>query len=63
MSGPRCSGVEGNTRVAIYRQLRNEDKASGQSGERWDYIPALVSEQMDEEEAHKIRPLWVRTNG
>ena len=48
--------IEGNTRVAIYRQLRNEDKASGQSGEKWDYIPALVSEQMDEEEAHKIPP-------
>ena len=47
--------IEGNTRVAIYRQLRNEDKVSGQNGEKWDYIPALVSEQMDEEEAHKIR--------
>ena len=47
--------IEGNTRVAIYRQLRNEDKASGQSGETWKYIPALVSDQMDEEEAHKIR--------
>ena len=47
--------IEGNTRVAIYRQLRNEDRASGQSGERWDYIPALISDQMDEEEAHKIR--------
>ena len=47
--------IEGNTRVAIYRQLRNEDKASGQNGERWDYIPALVSDQMDEEAAHKIR--------
>ena len=49
----RC--IEGNTRVAIYRQLRNEDRTSGQSGERWQYIPALVSDQMDEEEAHKIR--------
>ncbi len=47
--------VEGNTRVAIYRQLRNEDKASGQSGETWEHIPALVSDQMEEEEAHKIR--------
>ena len=47
--------IEGNTRVAIYRQLRNEDRASGQSGDRWKYIPALVSDQMDEEEAHKIR--------
>lgn len=47
--------IEGNTRVAIYRQLRREDRASGQSGEKWEYIPALVSDQMDDEEAHKIR--------
>ena len=47
--------IEGNTRVAIYRQFRNEDSASGQSGDRWKYIPALVSDQMDEEEAHKVR--------
>ena len=47
--------IEGNTRVAIYRQLRTEDKAAGQSGESWEYIPALVNDQMDEEEAHKIR--------
>lgn len=47
--------IEGNTRVAIYRQLRKEDMASGQSGERWQNIPALISAQLDEEEAHKIR--------
>ena len=47
--------IEGNTRVAIYRQLRDGDKASGLNSEKWDYIPALVSGQMDEEEAHKIR--------
>lgn len=47
--------IEGNTRVAIYRQLRKEDKDTGESGEKWDYIPALISDQMDEEEAHKIR--------
>ncbi len=47
--------IEGNTRVAIYRQLRNEDRAAGMSGEKWDYIPALVSDQMEEEEAHQIR--------
>ena len=47
--------IEGNTRVAIYRQLRDEDRASGLTGEKWDYIPALISEQLDEEEAHKIR--------
>ena len=45
--------IEGNTRVAIYRQLRNEDKTAGQSGESWDYIPALVSDRMNDEEAHK----------
>lgn len=49
----RC--IEGNTRVAIYSQLRKEERASGQSGDRWKYIPALVSDQMDEEEAHKVR--------
>lgn len=47
--------IEGNTRVAIYRQLRAEEKASGKSGENWNDIPAIVSDQMDEEEAHKIR--------
>ena len=47
--------IEGNTRVAIYRQLRSEDKASGQTGETWERIPALVSDEMDEDEAHKIR--------
>lgn len=47
--------IEGNTRVAIYRQLRNEARTSGQSGETWDHIPALISDQIDEEEAHKIR--------
>ena len=47
--------IEGNTRVAIYRQLRKEDWASGQTGERWQTIPALISNQMDQEEAHKIR--------
>lgn len=47
--------IEGNTRVAIYRQLRNEDRASSLNGERWQYIPALISDQIEEEEAHKIR--------
>ena len=47
--------IEGNTRVAIYRELRNEDKASGERSDTWEYIPALVSDQMNEEEAHKIR--------
>ena len=47
--------VEGNTRVAIYRQLRSEDKASGLTGEKWDHIPATVRDQMDDQEAHKIR--------
>ena len=47
--------IEGNTRVAIYRELRKEDMAAGQSGERWEFIPALISDHMDDEEAHKIR--------
>ena len=47
--------IEGNTRVAIYRQLGKEDKAIGESGKRWENIPALVSDQLEEEEAHKIR--------
>ena len=47
--------IEGNTRVAIYRELRNEARVAGQSSENWDYIPAFVSDQMNDEEAHKIR--------
>ena len=47
--------IEGNTRVAIYRQLRDEDRAAGESGENWKHIPAVISDEMDEEEAHKIR--------
>ena len=49
----RC--VEGNTRVAIYRQLRREDRAGGLTGEKWDLIPATIRDQMDEHEVHKIR--------
>ena len=55
ISDRRYLCIEGNTRVAIYRQLRIEDRASGGSGARWEYISALVSDQMEEEEAHKIR--------
>ena len=47
--------VEGNTRVAIYRQLRGEDKRAGLDEERWKSIPATVRDDMDEQEAHKIR--------
>lgn len=47
--------IEGNTRVAIYRQLRKEDIDSGQNGDKWREIPAVVSDHIDEEESHKIR--------
>ena len=56
---PRGNGtylcIEGNTRVAIYRELRKQEKSSGRSGENWNAIPAIVSEQMEDLEAHKIR--------
>ena len=55
MDDGRYLCIEGNTRVAIYRELRKEDWKAGKSGEEWQYIPALVSTQMDEEEAHKVR--------
>ena len=47
--------IEGNTRVAIYRELRKQDQSSGGSGENWKTIPAIVSERMEDLEAHKIR--------
>ena len=54
-SGNRYLCVEGNTRVAIYRELLDEEVASGESGDRWQYISALVDDQMNDHEAHKIR--------
>ena len=47
--------VEGNTRVAIYRELREEEQKLGGTGNRWNTIPAIVQNDMDEMEAHKVR--------
>ena len=47
--------VEGNTRVAIYRELLREDQDAGLSGEQWTTIPAIVDAEMDAMEAHKVR--------
>ena len=49
----RC--IEGNTRVAIYRQLYNEATRAGRDAQSWAHIPAVVDTEMDEHEAHKIR--------
>lgn len=42
--------IEGNTRALIYRQFRNDDDSG-----RWDDIPAIVYEQLDEEEIDAVR--------
>ena len=42
--------IEGNTRALIYRQFRRDD-VSG----RWDEIPAIVYDQLDEKEIDAIR--------
>ena len=47
--------VEGNTRVAIYRELREEERTKGEAGERWNRIPAVVQDEMDDMAAHKVR--------
>ena len=47
--------VEGNTRVAIYRELLREDQDGGLSGEQWTTISAIVDAEMDAMEAHKVR--------
>ena len=47
--------IEGNTRVAIYRELRDKEQDAGRSDEKWNHIPAIVSENMEDMEAHKIR--------
>ena len=47
--------IEGNTRVAIYRQLRGEDREAGKAVERWNLIPAIVNSQIDDDETHRIR--------
>ena len=47
--------VEGNTRVAIYRELRQQERNAGRSDEKWNTIPAIVKDDMEDLEAHKIR--------
>ena len=47
--------IEGNTRVAIYRQLRREEQEAGRDGTKWSTIPAIIDPNMDDREAHKIR--------
>ena len=42
--------IEGNTRALIYRQFRSDD-----DGGRWDEIPAIVYDRLDEEEIDAIR--------
>ena len=51
----RCQCIEGNTRVAIYRELRKKEQDAGRSDEKWNCIPAIISENMEDMEAHKIR--------
>ncbi len=47
--------IEGNTRVAIYRELRKQERDARRSDEKWNTIPAIVNEEMEDVEAHKIR--------
>ena len=47
--------IEGNTRVAIYRELRKYEQDTGRSHEKWSTIPAIINEEMEDLEAHKIR--------
>ena len=42
--------IEGNTRALIYRQFRSDDDSG-----RWDEIPAIVYDQLDEKEIDAIR--------
>ena len=42
--------IEGNTRALIYRQFRSDDDSG-----RWDQIPAIVYDQLDEKEIDAIR--------
>ena len=42
--------IEGNTRALIYRQFRRDDDSG-----RWDEIPAIVYDQLDEKEIDAIR--------
>ena len=47
--------IEGNTRVEIYQELRKQEQDAGQSNEKWNSIPAIINEEMEVMEAHKIR--------
>lgn len=42
--------IEGNTRALIYRQFRSDDNSG-----RWNEIPAIVYDQLDEKEIDAIR--------
>ena len=42
--------IEGNTRALIYRQFRSDDDSG-----RWDEIPAIMYDQLDEKEIDAIR--------
>ena len=42
--------IEGNTRALIYRQFRSDDDSG-----KWDKIPAIVYDQLDEKEIDAIR--------
>lgn len=48
--GGRFTCIEGNTRVALYRDFRGQ----GAEG-RWDVIPAIVHDRLAAEEVHAIR--------
>ena len=50
VSDDEFSCIEGNTRVALYREF----KADGLEGE-WDAIPAIVHAELTEEDVHAIR--------
>ena len=47
--------IEGNTRVAIYRQLRDEEQNGENKTHRWNLIPAIVDSDIDDNETHRIR--------
>ncbi len=47
----RCVVVEGNTRLAIYREFRDEDTSSND----WDYIPCIIYKNLDLQQVDSIR--------
>ena len=46
----RLTVIEGNTRALIYRQFRDDDDS-----DRWDEIPGIVYDKLDEKEIDAIR--------